>query len=97
LIIPEALWGKTFGHHIVGLKIITFEGNKPVFWQALVRRLLDLIDFLVCFFGLVAFILVQTTKHNQRLGDILARTLVVSKYFDMQQANFDFEKSVQNQ
>jgi hypothetical protein len=45
---------------------------------------------------LVAFILVQTTKHNQRVGDLVAKTLVVDKNYQVDEI-FDFEKSVQNQ
>lgn len=96
LVIPEALGGVTLGHYSTGLKVITMDGNKPVFWQALVRRLFDFVDLFSCFPGLVAFILVQTTKHKQRVGDMIAKTLVVDKNFQMDQS-FDFEKSPQNQ
>jgi uncharacterized RDD family membrane protein YckC len=97
LIVAEAVWGRTFGHYAVGLKIVTIEGNKPQFWQALVRRLFDMIDLFTCFPGLVAFILVQKTKLNQLLGRIVAKTLVVHKNFELQETAFDFEKPVQNQ
>ena len=96
LVIPEAIWGQTVGHYIVGLKVITTEGNKLLFWQALVRRLFDFIDLFVCIPGLIALILIHKTKYHQRLGDLLAKTLVVDKNFQMDQT-FDFEKSPQNQ
>ena len=95
LVIPEAIWSKTLGHYIVGLKIITTEGNKPLFWQALVRRIFDIVD-ITCVFGLVAFILVQTSRHNQRVGDMLSKTLVVDKNYQMNET-FDFENSTGNQ
>lgn len=97
LVIAEAVWGRTIGHYAVGLKIVTIDGNKPRFWQALVRRLFDMIDLFSCFPGLVAFILVQTTPHKQRLGDLVAKTLVVHKNFELEEGAFDFEKPVQNQ
>lgn len=97
LIIAEAVWGKTLGHHLVGLKIVTVDGNKPLFWQALVRRLFDIVDFFICLPGLVAFILIQSTKNHQRLGDIVSKTLVVHKNVELQETAFDFEKPVQNQ
>lgn len=97
LIIPETLWGKTAGHHATGLKIITLEGNKPLFWQAMVRRLFDFIDMLICFPGLIALILVLKSKYHQRLGDMVAKTLVIDKNFELGDSTFDFEKSYQNQ
>jgi len=96
LVVPEALGGQTLGHYLTGLKVVTMDGTKLIFWQALVRRLCDVIDISCCF-GLVAFILVQTSKYNQRLGDILAKTLVVAKNFQANESAFEFESQVQNQ
>ena len=97
LVIPETIWGKTLGHHVTGLKVITTKGDKILFRQALVRRLFDILDFYICFPGLLAFILVQTTKDNQRLGDLVAKTLVVEKNLERQETVFDFENSIHNQ
>lgn len=96
LIIPEAIWAKTLGHQVTGLKIITIEGKKPAFWQALTRRFCDIID-ISCFCGLIAFILVQNTRYHQRLGDILAKTLVVDRRYDPGETVFEFENQVQDQ
>lgn len=96
LVLPEVIWGTTFGHVANGLKIISTTGEKPSFSQALKRRLCDAIEISWCF-GLIAFILIKNTKLHQRLGDIWANTLVVNKDYQVQPDNFEFEQEKQLQ
>jgi len=73
----ETLWrGRTLGKAALGLRVVTREGGPVRFRHAAVRALLGLVDFTVSIgFLAVAFILL--TRDNQRLGDIVAGTLVL--------------------
>lgn len=72
----EQLFGKTLGNYTVGLKPISIDNTKLTFGQSLKRHLLDPIDMI--FFGLVGILLINNTENNQRLGDIWAKTIVIS-------------------
>lgn len=72
----ETLKGQTIGHMVTGLKVVTLSGNPISLGQAIKRRLLDAIDIFATF-GLVAFITVKNSERHQRVGDQLAKTIVV--------------------
>jgi uncharacterized RDD family membrane protein YckC len=73
--VPEALTGKTPGKAIMGLKVVKLDGEYS--WgPAIVRNLLRIIDGLPVFY-LLGFILIAVSSKNQRLGDMLAGTIVV--------------------
>lgn len=73
----ETMYGGTVGKLALGLKVVKEDGS-PLDWQAsIVRTLLRIIDGL--FFYLIGAILVWTSPTNQRLGDKVAKTLVVRK------------------
>jgi uncharacterized RDD family membrane protein YckC len=71
----ESITGRTFGKWILGLKVVAKNGNPISFWQAFKRRVVDVPDFF--FFGIVAFITIKNTPDHQRLGDLLAKTIVI--------------------
>lgn len=68
----------TIGNLMVGLRAIPLDGEnrKLTFLESFKRHLLDPIDF--CFFGIVAIITIKNTSKNQRVGDLWAKTIVVS-------------------
>ena len=73
--------GATLGNSIVGLKAISINGTnrKLTFGESFLRHLFDPIDMFL--FGLVGIITINNTERNQRVGDLLAKTIVVpSKY-----------------
>jgi uncharacterized RDD family membrane protein YckC len=73
----ESGLGGTIGNSIVGLKAIPISGlnQKLTFAESFKRHLLDPIDMF--FFGLVGIITIKNTPHNQRVGDLWAKTIVV--------------------
>lgn len=90
LVLPETFYGTTLGHVLMKLKVVSFEGNKITFVQALKRRLCDALEISWCF-GLIAFLLVKNTQNNQRLGDILAKARVLNTNQDIISPEFEFE------
>lgn len=75
-IVMEKAWGATLGKKAMGLKVVK-QGGEPLDWKAsIVRNVVRIIDSQLLY--LVAAIAVWVTKNKQRLGDLAARTLVVS-------------------
>jgi uncharacterized RDD family membrane protein YckC len=72
---PSGHQGQTFGMQVLGLRIISKDGGPASMVQYLVRGVMLLIDTL--FFGLVGLITMMASRYHQRVGDHLARTLVV--------------------
>jgi Predicted membrane protein/domain len=75
--VQEALYGATLGKRLLRLRVVRIDGRASIGWsEALLRTIMRLIDVLP-FFYLVGAISIWTTLRNQRLGDLVARTLVV--------------------
>ena len=73
----ETLWrGRTLGKAALGLRVVTKEGAPIRFRHAAIRGLLGLVDFLVLG-GFLAVVFILFTRDNQRLGDLVAGTLVL--------------------
>ena len=76
-VVMEVQMGATLGKMAMGLKVVK-EGGEKIDWQAsIIRNLLRIIDGIA--FYLVGAIVVWTSKKKQRLGDMVAHTLVVPK------------------
>jgi uncharacterized RDD family membrane protein YckC len=77
-ILMEGYLGQTVGKMLLGIKVVREDnGEAPGIGAAAIRTVLRLIDGF--FFYLVAFISVLASGRNQRLGDMVAHTLVVRK------------------
>lgn len=75
--VSETLWrGRTVGKAALGLRVVTKEGGPVRFRHAAVRTLLGLVDFGIGS-GFFAILFILLTRDNQRLGDLLAGTLVL--------------------
>jgi uncharacterized RDD family membrane protein YckC len=73
----ETLWrGRTLGKAALGLRVVTKEGAPVRFRHAAIRGLLGLVDFFV-FGGFIAVVFILFSRDNQRLGDMVAGTLVL--------------------
>ena len=68
--------GQTPGKHLVGLRVIADAGRPITVYESLVRNLLRLIDWLPVLYA-YGILSVFVTRRNQRLGDIVAGTVVV--------------------
>jgi uncharacterized RDD family membrane protein YckC len=87
------LQGQTVGKRIMGIRVITIEGGQPTLSQYLIRWMFTLVDlpywllyaissggwpwfcFFFLFAGLISFII---TSKSQRVGDVLAGTMVIN-------------------
>jgi uncharacterized RDD family membrane protein YckC len=65
--------------------------NKDLtFGQVAARRVCDALELTWCF-GLIAFLLIRSTQHHQRLGDLIAKTQVIGRDDSRAAVEFDFE------
>jgi uncharacterized RDD family membrane protein YckC len=76
-VLTEKIIQATPGHDICKLKAVTTDGYKLTFATAFKRRICDPIDIL--FYGIPAVIAILKSPKHQRLGDMLAGTVVVKK------------------
>ena len=68
--------GKTFGKAFFKIKAIKPDGSKIDFGSSIVRHFFDCIDFLPVG-GIVGLTVATNNKWRQRLGDLIAHTMVV--------------------
>lgn len=75
----ETLWrGRTLGQAATGLRVVTVDGAPIRFRHAAIRAALQLVDFHLPFLpGVPAVLASLLTSRNQRLGDLVAGTVVV--------------------
>ena len=76
LVLEMRMNGQSVGKRVMGIKVISLSGNRPSFSQYLNRWVFRIVDFTLCG-GLVALILVAVNDKRQRLGDIVAGTVLV--------------------
>ncbi len=72
---PAGQHGQTFGMQLLGVRVISKGGGTASMVQYLVRGVMLIVDTL--FFGLVGLVTMMASRYHQRVGDHLARTLVV--------------------
>jgi uncharacterized RDD family membrane protein YckC len=78
-IVLEALWSRTFGKYFQGLIVRKLDGSRCDWKASLIRgglRILEVNPLLLG--GLPAGIAIVSSKRKQRIGDLLAGTVVVS-------------------
>ena len=74
----EWLWsGQTPGKRWMKLRVIREDGRPITFWEAAVRNLLRSLDMMPFPFYSVGLISVFSTNRDQRMGDMVAGTVVV--------------------
>lgn len=70
----ELIWGRTVGKMVMGLSVITLDGNKPTAGAIVLRNLLRIIEIFM--FPLVGLMILSPLR--QRAGDIAVGTMVIS-------------------
>lgn len=66
--------GTTLGKRLFGLRVVSISGEPLTFRQVLIRDLMRYLDVLLFFPGLISCV---ATQRSQRLGDLMAGTMVV--------------------
>lgn len=74
-IVLEGLWAQTVGKRVLGLVVTRPDGTPITFRQAVIRNVLRVVDGL--FFYSVGLIVMMLNERRMRLGDHVARSMVV--------------------
>jgi uncharacterized RDD family membrane protein YckC len=78
----EAYWhGQTPGKRAMKLRVIKDSGRQITLFESLARNLLRVVDYLPSLY-LVGVITMLCNRRNQRLGDLVAGTIVVHERLD---------------
>ncbi len=73
----EGTSGQTLGKRVMSLQVVDVRtGRPPEIGRAFVRTLLRIIDWMPTFY-FVGFVIALATDRKQRLGDLVAETIVV--------------------
>lgn len=75
----EGRWGVTPGKWLVGIRVVRTTLRPCGFLRAAVRELMLLIDGILCFGWLPGVFCITLTTCRQRMGDMLADTIVIRK------------------
>jgi uncharacterized RDD family membrane protein YckC len=73
--VPNHTGGRTPAMRLLGLRIITEWGGTPTLRTYTIRWLLQVVDGFA--FGLAGLLVMLLSPRHQRVGDLVARTLVV--------------------
>ena len=77
-VVCEGLTGATMGKYVTNPRVVRASDGGPIGWgAAVVRNLLRIVDGTILY--LIGFIAVSATKKHQRLGDLVAGTVVVQR------------------
>ncbi|MFY0253765.1 RDD family protein [Chitinophaga sp. 30R24] len=81
-IMEISMYGKTPGKKILQIQVVSIMGNQPSVSQHLIRWVFRLIETPLLFSFLIPVIIpiisITRTRYHQRLGDIIAGTIVIS-------------------
>src|SRR5205814_10511511 len=75
VIVGEMFFRKSLGKALLGLQVVMLDGQSPTVGAVLVRNLVRVPETMVG----VALLYVLVSDTRQRLGDLLARTVVVGQ------------------
>lgn len=74
----EGIWSTTVGKAFMGLRVTTLDGTRPTVMQIFLRNVLRLLDANPVLLGAIpGAVFIMFTRRRQRLGDLVARTIVV--------------------
>ncbi len=83
-VLPEAVFGQTLGKGLLGIVVKGEDGRRAGLWPVILRNLFKLLWPLLLFqlvppVLVIEYLVLISTKKSQRLGDIVAGTVVVKK------------------
>jgi len=75
--IVEGITGQTLGKAVFKIKTVKENGSKATIGNCIVRHLFDMVDF-APFLGIVGLLVAGNNEKKQRVGDLVAKTVVVN-------------------
>lgn len=71
--VQEGLTGRTIGKRVVQIKVLKADFSETSVDRSIIRHLFDVVDLMF----LVGLLVASATPKRQRIGDIIAKTVVV--------------------
>jgi len=94
-VVLEALWSRTFGKFFQGLIVRKLDGSRCDLKAALIRGALRIIEVNPLLLGgLPAGLVIIASQRKQRIGDLLAGTVVVSDHLTWDQDSVTAEEEL---
>ena len=81
--------GQSLGKRVMKIRVISLDGGRPRFSQFLLRWLFRPVDFTITG-GVAALVSAAVTEKTQRLGDLVAGTVLVRTVARTQRQNISF-------
>lgn len=72
----EGFTGKTIGKRIVGIEVVNKRTQKHSLLGSFIRHLFSFLDI---FFFFMGYIIAENNRNKQRIGDMVANTIVIKK------------------
>lgn len=79
LLCETLLNGQSVGKRVMKIRVISLDGNRPRFGQYLLRWLMRMVDFGITL-NLGALLCALVTENGQRIGDLVAGTVMVKTH-----------------
>jgi uncharacterized RDD family membrane protein YckC len=77
IVLESIFEGQTVGKKLLKIKVVKIDGYQATFAEYLTRWFMRIIDISL-FNGIIALIVVSSSKNGQRLGDMVAGTSVIT-------------------
>ncbi len=90
LIFEVFMNGQSIGKRIMKIKVISLDGAQPRFGQYLMRWLFRIVDFAFIEPGVVALVAAAVSEKPQRVGDMVAGTILIKTVPRTQMDNIVF-------
>lgn len=74
--VAEGLTQQTVGKMLLGIKVVKMDHSRASIGNCIVRHLFDFVDFFPGF-GIVGLLVAKSNDKSQRVGDLVAKTIVV--------------------
>lgn len=71
--------GRSLGKWIMGIRVVTVNGETAGLREYFTRWIFRIVDIWLGAFGFLALLVAGTSERNQRLGDLMAGTVVIRK------------------
>ncbi len=75
----QGITGASIGKLAVGLRVVTADGRRCGIGRSFLRTVLWVVDAVTCAIPILGGILLLSTKGHRRVGDMAAKTFVVTK------------------
>jgi hypothetical protein len=69
--------GQSIGKRVMKIKVISLDGGQPRVGQYMLRWLFRIVDFMIIEPGLIALIAAAVNEKPQRIGDVVAGTMLI--------------------